>query len=102
MILLKTGHKTHPVLWILKAPQVLEIIAVTNWYIDLDPFVFLKGHALECELVILFVPFTSVICLQMLTCGGFNVEEGDVPLSLRLHTIDCFPKRLISIEEMWG
>ena len=40
----------------MQALQVLEIIAVTNWYTDLDPFVGLKGHALECELVMSFLP----------------------------------------------
>ena len=103
MILLKTGLETYPVHWILQAPQVLEIITVTNWYTDLDPFVDLNGHTLECKLVISFPPSHYISnCPQMLTCGWLNVEEGDVLLSVRLHTIDGFPKRLISIEEMWG
>ena len=77
---------------------------MTNWYTDLDPFVGLKGHALECELVVSRSSrrITSAICPQMLTCGGLNVEEGDVLLPVRLHTIDGLPKRLISIEEVRG
>merc|ERR1719234_2310210 len=52
-----------PVSRIIQANQVFEVITMTNWYTDLDPFVRLEGHA----------------------CGGLNIEECDVLLWVRFH-----------------
>ena len=88
-------HETYPVCRIIQANQVFEVITMSNWYTDLDPFVRLEGHA-----YIRWISASTV--LQVLTCSGLNIEECDVLLWVRFHTIDGFWKRLICIEEMWG
>ena len=87
-------HETYPVCRIIQSNQVFEVIAMSNWYTDLDPFVRLERHAYRRWISASTVPL-------VLTCSWLNIEECDVLLWVRIHTIDGFRKRLMCVEEMW-
>merc|ERR1712203_1138096 len=73
-------RKLYSVLWVQQVLQVVEVFTLGNWHAHLDPFVRLEGHP----------------------CGGFDIEESDVLLSIRVNTIDGLMKRRGGIEEVRG